>query len=384
MKKNLQEFCVGCGLCESLGKAKCSVNDKGYMTPISGDEKWLMKTCPAGGSQTKSMDPTNVWGRAIEVFYGWSNNPEVRRNASSGGIISEIAVFLLQEKKVDGIIHVESNKQNVTETKTVISCTPEEVYSRCGSRYSISHPLEIMNKLDFHKRYAFIGKPCDVTALKNFLRDNGQYRKIIPYTLSFFCAGLPSKHAQKELLSKLECNECVSLRYRGDGWPGLTTAVAKDGSVHSMDYNSSWGKILGRDVMKMCRFCIDGIGEAADISCGDAWYLTAEGTPDFSEKEGRNVVFARTETGLAVLEKMKELGRIHLESKNCGELMSIQKYQYLRRITMKTKLSVLRLFFKPVPAYDRSLLNEFDKAADYNLKRNTAIGMVKRILKKKI
>ena len=88
-----------------------------------------------------------------------------------------------------------------------------------------------------------------------------------------------------------------SLRYRGDGWPGYATATQYDGKVFKMDYNTSWGQILGRDIMKMCRFCLDGIGEMADISCCDAWYLTNDNKPDFSEADGRNAVFCRSKLG---------------------------------------------------------------------------------------
>ncbi len=34
----------------------------------------------------------------------------------------------------------------------------------------------------------------------------------------------------------------------------------------------------------------DGIGEMADVACGDAWYLTESGQADFSEHAGRNVI----------------------------------------------------------------------------------------------
>lgn len=110
-----------------------------------------------------------------------------------------------------------------------------------------------------------------------------QLKETIPYLFSFFCMGLPSESAQIKLLKKLECKECKSLDYRGNGWPGFATAIDKDSKVHQITYDESWGEILGRDLMPVCKFCIDGIGEMADIACGDAWYLTSENTPDFSE-----------------------------------------------------------------------------------------------------
>ena len=48
MDKIIKEYCIGCGLCQSLGKAELICNQKGYLSPIKGDEKWLRTVCPAG------------------------------------------------------------------------------------------------------------------------------------------------------------------------------------------------------------------------------------------------------------------------------------------------------------------------------------------------
>lgn len=58
--------------------------------------------------------------------------------------------------------------------------------------------MEIKNLVETGKKYAFVGKPCDVSALRML-----QVRKIEPWTeqitymFSFFCAGQPSEDANK-------------------------------------------------------------------------------------------------------------------------------------------------------------------------------------------
>lgn len=387
MEKLLYEYCTSCGLCQAEGIAKLQKDEKGFLHPVDGDVKMLNKICPSAGNQCQFMDKDKIWGREKNVYYGWSEDESVREKASSGGIITEIASYLLETKKVDAVIHTCMDPISPTETKTCISRTREELISRCGSRYSISHPLMDISKIDDSLRYAFIGKPCDVVALKNYMKLNNKLKKAIPITISFFCAGLPSIQAQSLLLDRLGCSEGVqTLRYRGNGWPGYATAISKDGKQSSIDYNSSWGEILGRDIMKICRFCLDGLGEMADISCGDAWYLTSEGKPDFSEHEGRNVVFSRTSTGQEILEDMFASHRIHLEKfpDYRDKLRKMQTYQYDRRATMCSKLLALRLFSKTVPQYSIGIISSYSKHA--SIKRNISIfiGTVKRILKKKI
>lgn len=387
MKKYLSEYCVGCGLCESLGKCKAKIDEKGYMHPEKGDSKWLKSVCPAGGSQFSSMTASLIWGKTEAVFEGWAIDSELRRKASSGGVITAIASYLLDKRIVDGVIHVCMKLGKPTATETCISYSLQDLFNRCGSRYSISHPLEIIGQLDISKKYLFIGKPCDVTALKNYMRIDKEICERIPYVVSFFCAGLPSTFAQEKLLEELECkpSECVDLRYRGNGWPGFATAIDIKGNKHQIDYNSSWGKILGRDVMKACRFCMDGIGELADVSCGDLWYLTSDKKPDFNEKEGRNIIFTRTTKGLKLIEEARKNGYIHAEAYvEIDDLQYIQFYQYDRRVTMLAKYAAMKLFFKTVPHYPMGFMKSFEKYA--TKKRYDAIfkGTLKRLIGMKI
>ena len=211
--------------------------------------------------------------------------------------------------------------------------------------------------------------------------------EMIPLTMSFFCAGMPSVDAQKKLLSRLESSEalCSDLRYRGDGWPGFATATNKDGEKHQITYDESWGKILGRDVRKACRFCIDGIGVFADIACGDAWYLK-DGKPDFSEADGRNVVFARSDAGVQLLEGATEKRYIHLDNNNeaIKNLALIQKFQMERKATMGAMLSALRVCGKPTPSYPRKIVAAFSLHTSTKAKLKRFAGSLKRIAKGKM
>ena len=223
--------------------------------------------------------------------------------------------------------------------------------------------------------------------MKNYIREFPELKEKFPITLSFFCAGLPSNDAQNKLIKELGCSGKVkSLRYRGNGWPGYATAVQEDGSEYQMDYDSSWGKILGRDVMKMCRFCLDGIGEMADISCGDAWYLTEDLKPNFSENLGRNVVFARSNLGNEVLINAKKMGFITLNefSDYNEKLKYMQFYQYDRRATMSTKSIAMKLMLKTFPKYFYKGMREYSKYATEKRKNDIFKGTIKRILKGKI
>lgn len=379
------DYCTGCGLCKACDKAELGTDNKGFSYPVSGDQEWLSAVCPIGNLPREEYSTASIWGRREGIFFGWSTNPAVRYSASSGGVLSEVAIHLLRSKTVDGIIHVCADPGHQTENVTTISRSPEEVVSRCGSRYSISHPLDILGKLDMTERYAFIGKPCDVVALKNYQRINPDHKRVIPILLSFFCMGVPSVQAQEKLLAALgsDVDSCRHLTYRGNGWPGFATAVHKDGSTKSLDYGASWGNILGRDLMPACRFCMDGVGEAADISCGDAWYVGKNGKPDFSEHEGRNVVFARTSLGAEVLKEMEELQSVTLKTIDDPEryLSAVQRSQFFRRASMKSRIAALRMMRKPYPHYPKDILDACSRALSLKARIKAFLGTCKRISK---
>lgn len=386
MKKYLYEYCVGCGLCQAMSKAKLETDELGFVHPNTGDEEWLDQVCPAGGRQVQFMDTSKIWGICENAYVGWSANENVRHQASSGGCLTGICLYLLATKQIDAVIHVNADKNVPYKTKVQISYTQEEIIGACGSRYSISHPLSEFDKLDLSRKYAFIGKPCDVAALRNYLKNNQKAKDAFVCLLSFFCAGLPSNSAQKKLLDSMGCKECVSLKYRGNGWPGYTTAIDKNGKNYSMSYDDSWGKILGRDIMKMCRFCLDGIGETADIACADYWYITDDGKPDFSEHDGRNIIFARSLKGDCIVKSSIKTGYLKAEVHKdyIDNLQILQKYQYERRTTMHAKLSALRTMGHASPQYSLEACKKYAANVPFKERFRIFAGTIKRILKRKI
>ena len=386
MKKDdlvYKEYCVGCGLCESCGVTKLVEKDTGYMFPEQIDSKWMMQICPCSSKNYEQLDKTNIWGKYLVRYSGWSTDDQIRIKASSGGVLTALAIYLIESKQVDGIIHVCKSKEDPTQTEICISTSRDELIERCGSRYSISHPLQELKSLDVSKKYAFIGKPCDVAVLKNYEKIDSSIRSVVPVKLSFFCAGLPSKAAQMKLLNELKCNKkCVDLNYRGNGWPGDVYATDEVGNEYRLDYETAWGKILGRDIMKMCRLCPDGVGEMADISCGDYWYLNEYNKPDFSEHEGRNVIFVRTQIGKQILEDAEKRKYIMAqEDVKDTDLYNCQKYQYIRKSTMISKVLALKICRKQSPFFNLKQSIHYAKKSSLKVLIRTFLGTVKRACK---
>lgn len=388
-----KEFCTGCGLCKGTRKKTFIEDDKGYLTPnlIETDSSFCSKVCPSGGYALKNYQNGTIWGRFRFAYLGWSTDSLIRIESSSGGVLTSLCCYLLDNKMVDGIIHTRKSKDDIRKTETVISRTKADILSCMGSRYTTSSPLlDLFDMIKEGEHYAFVGKPCDVSALRIYMNEvDTQIKKQIKYLFSFFCAGQPSINANNNLVKALggdNLQDCVDLQYRGNGWPGYATLTKKDGSKEQMDYETSWMKILGRDVRKICRFCADGTGELADISCGDAWFLGANGRPDFAERPGRNVIFARTEAGSTLLNETIKAGYIEATAFEPDEegLRKMQPYHFTRKASLMVYKYALKICGREFPKYDNGKLRRFARGFSFNQKVLRFGGTIHRIIKGKI
>ena len=387
--KFYKKYCTGCGLCKSVRKVEFE-SKNGFDWPKLGqkDIEFCNNYCPANGKYNSNLSG-EIFGKYINAYHGWSNNNKVRYKASSGGMITEVCNFLLDTKKVDYIIQIGTDPNTPYKTKIYISNSNQNIFECAGSRYSESHTLEnITEIINLEKKYALVGKPCDIQALRMYMEDNIQLKKSILYTISFFCAGQPSESAQLELLKELGCKnteDILKLTYRGNGWPGYASLITKSGEINSMSYNDSWGKILGRDIRYSCRFCLDGVGELSDIACGDSWYLDETNKPDFKEGLGRNIVLARTFKGDDILKEMSKSNVVTLQKlKSIDHLYYSQSYQVIRRTTMKASLLALKLLGRPIPNYNKKLLKMYSKNVGKETKMKRFLGVFLRGLKGKL
>lgn len=391
------DLCAGCGACAGAfpDKLTMEMSPPGFLRPReiaplnSTEEDALARFCPALGQavDAKGRSDHTLWGPYLEMRTGWSTDPEVRFAGASGGALSGLLIHLLESGEVEAIAQIAAASDRPIANQTVISTDRAGVLASAGSRYAPSAPLsQLTDLLASGRRHAFVGKPCDVVALRALANDRSEIAAAFPVLISFFCAGVPSEAGGRAVLTALgtELEEVESFRYRGQGWPGRATAILKDGREASMSYHDSWGGILSKHVQHRCKICADGTGKAADIVCADAWESDAAGYPVFDEAEGISLIVGRTEVGVRVLKGAVTAGQIETDTFDVKLLAAIQPGQRERRRALLARLLALRLAGRPVPLYKGLHLWSAARQNPFLRNLKNFLGMFRRVLRARL
>jgi coenzyme F420 hydrogenase subunit beta len=384
-------LCAGCGGCALVAPdaVQMEMRDPGYLRPVQTgaltpeQDSQIARICPGLGQTVQADGRTDdvLWGPYVSMHTGYAARTPLRHTASSGGGLSAVLVHLLESGQVDGVIQTGAAPDVAVANVAVLSETADGVLAAAGSRYAPSSPLAGLEPhLNSDRRFAFVGKPCDVAALRALALDDPRVDARIPVMLSFFCAGIPSQTGAEAVLKALgtDPGQTAAFRYRGNGWPGQATATLHDGSTRSMSYNDSWGMILSRHVQHRCKICADGTGTAADLVCADAWVCNERGYPVFEEQDGISLIVARNAKGADLLVQAKAAGHLVTEGFDVEQLALIQPGQLGRRRALLARLAGLWLLGKPIPRYRGLHLRAAGAQNSFRRNLKNFLGMVRR------
>lgn len=363
----------------------------GYSRPVQhaavpqAVERKIAAACPgaviAPWEQGASIHPS--WGPWRQILTGHATNPLVRYEASSGGALSALLIHALESGVVDRVIHVAADPDNPTKNLVTCSTSAAEIVAGAGSRYAASSPLSQIDELLSEGRaIAFVGKPCDVSALRRLGQVDERVARHVPIMLSFFCGGVPSHNGVNRILATMgvDPENVASFRYRGRGWPGLTVATTHDGQAAEMSYAESWGAHLSKEVQFRCKICPDAVGGVADIAFADAWYGGETGYPQFEEQDGRSLIITRSDAGERLLGSALDLGVLAVEPLDVQEIDLMQPSQARRKRLVRARVAALDVTLQPKPDMRGALVDEAASTAKLaEVARNFA-GTVRRII----
>lgn len=256
-------------------------------------------------------------------------------DSSSGGLTSWLLSELLERQMVDGIIHVGPGDDDALFAYCVSESVPE-LRGRTKSQYYSTSFAEVLLSIRGNgKRYAFVGVPCFVKAVRLLQAQDAELASQIVFTVGLVCGHLKSG-AFAEVMAhqvgvRTDALDTVDFRLKNPNAPANAYDFgARDrlGGWHStMSRNllgGNWGHALFQ--LKACDFCDDIFAETADICFGDAWLPQYE-----SEWRGTNVVLCRSEKLQPILDEGLTRGAITIEPITVADAVQSQAGNFRHR-----------------------------------------------------
>jgi len=399
------QLCCGCGACAYISPGQIHMVDSLRLgrRPIVKDECPAvppaddpMRVCPGVRLERSATLPTTGilhelmagWGPVLELWEGHARDREIRFAGSSGGTASALALFCIERAIATGVLHVAARPDVPYLNHTVLSRSRQEILERTGSRYSPASPCDGLQRIeDAPGPCVFIGKPCDVAAVRMACKNRPSLERNLCLTIAIFCAGTPSTAGTLELSRKVgitDPSRILGIRYRGNGWPGKCTITARTdgGSVgtYQVTYQESWGEILQKHRQWRCYICPDHSGEFADIALADPWYKSI-----CEDDPGQSLILVRTEQGRRILHGATEAGYLELEPSEPRRLRASQPQFEASRGSLWARLLALRLFGVPTPRYRGFPMFRFwCSRLGWQKKMTSFLGTIRRIFVKRL
>lgn len=396
-------MCVGCGACAyACPQDKVQIvnfADQGLRPVLSdvacggdGQCRDCLDVCPGidVSHDARSVEPpggaiaglAESWGPVLEVWEGFPADSEIRYNGSSAGMASALALFCIESLGMRGAVHIRGEERAPHINTTAFSRTREELLASTGSRYAPASPCDRLGAIeDAGGPSVFVGKPCDVEALRKAQAIRPALDRNVGVAIGIFCAGTPSTQGTIDLLQRhgIRPEEVEELRYRGRGWPGhFAVRLKGDPNWRNLaTYAEAWGFLQAYRPYR-CYLCPDGTSEFADISCGDPWYREVE--PD---ELGTSLVVVRTETGRDIVRRAIEAGAVRLARVEAATLAMSQRELQFKRGAIWGRVLTLRALGVPSPRFSGFSLFRNWLRIPFGHKLRSIVGTARRVIQRK-
>ncbi len=293
-------LCTGCGTCIAFCPKKALFldinNNFGIYEPNIEDKRCVecnicLDVCPGHEvnfpqieSELSRVDMDSdgsleygIIGKYINCYNGYSCDHAIRYESSSGGLITALLIFALEERIIDGALVTRMDKNDPLKPESFIARTKEEIINASKSKYCpVAANImlrDIQNSKDGEK-FAVVGLPCHIQGLRKAERLFPKLKQKIVLHIGIQC-GHTDNFFMNLFIAKwfnIEYKHIKKIDYRGNGWPGSMTITLDNGNKKTIKYTDY------NIVHEMCMFtphrcflCWDKLNGLSDITFGDYW-----------------------------------------------------------------------------------------------------------------
>lgn len=311
-KKN----CCGCNACGDI----CAHHAITYQTDIEGfwypivDEAKCTncglceKICPELNIASLKK---NDFDKPVQAIAAINKRMDVRWKSTSGGVYTALAeVMLEQDGFISGAIYNEDFS-----VRNYVSNNKEDLEKLRSSKYLQSNAeglyIEIQTLLRAGKKVLACGTPCQMAALRSFLRKD--YDTLI--IVDFICRGVNSPKVYRKYLDSLGRKfdgkvVYVKAKNKELGWRNLTRKVTFDNgkSYYGVGMEDDFRRGYHTNVFcrPSCYSCLyKGFPRIADITIADYWGIEKV-DKNLDNNIGTSLILLNSKKGISYFDKVKE------------------------------------------------------------------------------
>lgn len=310
-------LCNSCGLCVGVcpkNAIEYKYTVEGLLKPVVDKKKCVdctacVRYCP-GNCYTEKAIRSNEKCHAVH-----SLNHETRYHGASGGFVTELLCYLLENRYVDDCVVVPPIKDSL-EVAPIITSDVTQIRKARGSKYiPVQYGKILPDIKKSKKRFALVALPCQTEMLKEFLKNESERIFII----TLMCNHITGTTGTKMVLGQNRAGSNYSYEFRGNGWPGQVSVNGEIVGEHKKIYYGKFGSFF---YPERCRMCDRHIGVYGDVFVADNYCWSEE-----DNAAGNTFVIYESERMMSILDDMIHKKIIHAKLMNLDS-DTVQKKQF--------------------------------------------------------
>lgn len=306
-------------------------------------------------------------GNYLCCFTGHSTEECIRYHSASGGMVSQMLIWLLEKKYIQGAVVTKFDTDNELLVKSFVATTKDEILSAKSSKYS---PVTLNTAIQEIKvrdgKFAIVGLPCHIQGFRKYEQLDKRFKEKIFGYFGIFCSCGRTFYLTEYVFRErnIDKSRLTYFAYRDEGCLGSMVArqcqtgfwgtqsnsdacISGADEVYKDRYQNYYHPLRTFFVPKRCHFCIDHYAELADVSFGDIHVA-----PYKNDKIGISSWVIRNEKFVPLFEAAEKDGAITMNELDINVLKASQKVAFHKKKRSATYLKLHRLLGHKVPQYD--------------------------------
>lgn len=312
----ITNFCAGCGMCEIACPKQCisiEKNNEGFFEYKIDHTKCIKcnickKVCGQRETQPYSIQNS-------ELYSAVSNNKEVIKTSSSGGLAYEMCHYAL-EKDIP-VIGVEYDN-NAGIAKHVMITDTKDIIRLSGSKYIQSYTVEGFKNIERISKAIVIGTPCQIASVHKYLEINKKRDNFI--LIDLICHGIPSYYLWDKFISKYKIIYNINFRDKRYGWRKKDMVINQNNHIKENKNRYYDFFELSNVNNKCCYECKYRKDTFADVRIGDYW-----GEKFKKNTSGVSMVILNTQRGKELFNKLILYNKISVQRQDVKDYFLAQQ-----------------------------------------------------------